>query len=158
MGLSVGQISYPSVKKYFFGKRGPPSVIGPTVSQRGPSSIRGASVYQSGPLSVRLAVSQSKNIFLVRGTLCCLTLEGPPSVIGPSLGQMGAPPSEEPSVGQRGPSVYQRGPSVYQRGPLSVKNILLVRGALRRLTEVVLRSEEALNRPWDSLSNRSSYA
>ena len=60
-GPWVGQISPPSVKKYFFLVRGalrclilegPPSVIGPSVGLSGPS------VYQSDLLSVRLAFRQ----------------------------------------------------------------------------------------------------
>ena len=143
MGPFVGQISPPSVKKYFLGHKGPPSF-----KTRGPF-VRHRTISCRSERALR----RSKNIFLVRGALHRLTPEGPPSVIGPS-------------VGQRRPSVYQRGLLSVKGGPTSIRgficrsealcrsegalrrsnNIFLVRGALRRLTEVVRRSEGVLNR------------
>ena len=62
-----------------------------------------------------------------------LVKEGPPSVIGSS-------------VGQRGPFVYQREPSVGEMGRPSVKRSSLGQRALRRSTEAFHRSGWALNR------------
>ena len=49
------------------------------------------------------------------------------------------------------------GPSVGQISPPSVKNIFLVRGALRRLKEVIRRYEAALNGSWGPLSNNEIF-
>ena len=110
----------------------------------GPPSIREDPLSSEGALRVVEGPSVGQKI-LGQRALHRLTLESLPSVIGPSVGQRG------PSVYQRGPSVGQRGPSVYQWGHLSVRlalrrsrNILLVRGALLRLT---LEGPPSVTRP-----------
>ena len=112
---------------------------GPSVGQRAPVYQR-ALVYQRARLSEG-AVCRSDQPSV--GEKYFPGQRGPPSFdtrvlsVGhrticrsdwPSVYQNG------PSVGQRGPYVYQRGPSFGQSSPPSVKNIFLVRGALRRLT------------------------
>ena len=89
--------------------------LGPSIGHRtiwsfrgGPTSIRGRALRLSagGPF-----VYQREGALRLSGgplTLRHLTLEGLPSVIGPS-------------VGQRGLSVYQMGPSVGQMGPPSAR-------------------------------------
>ena len=96
----------PSVgRKYFLGKRSPPSfnTTGPSVGHmtivrsEGPPYIRGGSLSDKG---------------------------GPPSSRGPSVGQIIPPPVKKYFLGQRLPPSFNTrrplsviGPSVYQRGP-----------------------------------------
>ena len=84
-------------------------------------------------------------MFLIRGALHRLTLEGLAPAIGPSF--RGGPPSIRGALRRsEGALRLSEGPSVGQISPPSVKNIFLARGTLRRLTEVFHRPEGAPNR------------
>ena len=107
--------------------------MGLSVGQRAP-------VYQRGPSVGQISPRRSTNIFLVRVTLHRLTLECLRLVIRPSVGQMGPPSIRMDPLSVRGGPTSIRGVLFDQISPPSVKNIFLVRGAHRRLTEAFCRS------------------
>ena len=94
---------------------------GPSVCQRGAiCRSEGPSVYQGSSIG-QISLRRSKNVFLVRGAIRRLTLEGLSLAIGLSVGQRVLHLSEGALCQSKGALRLPDGPSVGKTSPPSVK-------------------------------------